>query len=179
MQIGAVTFQPYIYPIGGLSSRSLYPVDSLPEDALSGRTGFLEPAAEENPLHRGETRNFGDIIDMQLHIGADNAARLMPDAVSGGAEELKVEEIAESAPDMDGDADNLERMQMPDTEQADKARALRNVSDTVGDVNTTSTVQGAGEETDAGMYGRTGNMAEFTPYKVSMALDAYSAWMSA
>lgn len=180
MQIGAVGFQPYLYHAGGLSSRSLEAVKSLPEDALAGGTDFSELVSEnENPLRRGETRGFMDILGMQMQLGAYHAARLMPETVSVETDALTAEELAEIAPDMDGDAVGGNRADQVDTETADKARALRNVSETVDDVNTTSTVQGTGEENDAGMYARTGSMAEITPFQVNRALDAYTAWMSA
>lgn len=167
MITGSVTsLQPYIYHVGGLSSTSLDKVSSLPEDVLSGGTDFSGLVSEEeNPLRRGETKGFMDIFAMQMQMGARHAAQLGID--SGQTEAI------ENLADADGDILNVQNRNETDVEAADKARALRNVSETVGDVNTTSTVQGAGEEIDPGMYGRTGNMAEYTPFRISQALNAY------
>lgn len=86
MRIGAVgfqTYQPYIYNTNTLSRNSLSKVKPI-DDLLSSGTDFSGMTDEEqqnlNPLRRGETVNFADVIAMQMQMGRMNADKIMKPA---------------------------------------------------------------------------------------------------
>ncbi|MCM1058271.1 MAG: hypothetical protein NC517_11785 [Firmicutes bacterium] len=100
MRIGAVGFQmyqPYIYNTNTVSGKSLSKVNPIGDDLLSSGTDFSGMTDEEqqnlNPLRRGETVNFADVIAMQMQMGRMNADKIMKPA----AEEIsKVSAAVES-----------------------------------------------------------------------------------
>lgn len=79
MQIGAISFRPYIYNTNMLSGSSLSKVSSIGDDLLTGKTDFsaLTNESNVNPLKKGESSNFVDILEMQMQMGRMNAARIM------------------------------------------------------------------------------------------------------
>lgn len=87
MRVGAVGFQmyqPYIYNTNTLSGSSLSKVKPIGDDLLSSGTDFSGMTDDEqqnlNPLRRGETVNFADVIAMQMQMGRMNADRIMKPA---------------------------------------------------------------------------------------------------
>ncbi|MCR5421254.1 MAG: hypothetical protein K6E98_09615 [Lachnospiraceae bacterium] len=80
MRIGAVGINPYIYNTNSVSSASLNKIKGIGSDVTSSKTDFsgLTGAGEnENPLRMGETKNFVDIVEMQMQMGRLSAARVM------------------------------------------------------------------------------------------------------
>lgn len=84
MRIGAVGFQiyqPYIYNTNTVRGNSLSKVKPISDDLLSSKTDFSGMTDEEqqnlNPLRRGETVNFADVIAMQMQMGRMNADKIM------------------------------------------------------------------------------------------------------
>ncbi|MCR5001879.1 MAG: hypothetical protein K6A71_08805 [Lachnospiraceae bacterium] len=80
MRIGAVGASPYVYNTNAVSSASLNKIRGIGSDTAASRSdfsGLTETAVNENPLRLGETKNFVDVMDMQLQIGRMNAARVM------------------------------------------------------------------------------------------------------
>lgn len=93
MRVGAVGFQmyqPYIYNTNTISSNSLSKVKPIADDLLSSGTDFSGMTDEEqqnlNPLKRGETVNFADVIAMQMQMGRMNADKIMKPAEKTAAE---------------------------------------------------------------------------------------------
>ena len=93
MRIGAVgfqTYQPYIYNTNTVSGNSLSRVKPISDDLLSSGTDFSGMTDEEqqnlNPLRRGETVNFANVIAMQMHMGRMNADKIMKPAEVSAAE---------------------------------------------------------------------------------------------
>lgn len=86
MRIGAVSFQmyqPYIYNTNTVNSNSLSKVKPISDDLLSSGTDFSGMTEEDqnlNPLKRGETVNFADVIAMQMQMGRMNADKIMKPA---------------------------------------------------------------------------------------------------
>lgn len=87
MRIGAVgfrTYQPYIYNTNTVSRNSLSKVKPIGDDLLNAGTDFSGMADEEqqnlNPLRRGQTVNFADVIAMQMQMGRMNADKIMKPA---------------------------------------------------------------------------------------------------
>lgn len=100
MQIGAVSFRPYIYNTNMVSGSSLSKISAIGDDLLSGKTDFSGVAEEQentNPLRRGETRNFMDVLDRQMRMGQLNASRLMRPAKEAQTTEQPAEEKAARA----------------------------------------------------------------------------------
>ena len=69
--IGSVDYVPYIYNTRQVSSASLNAVDRISDDATKGGVDFSGvQAAEEqvniNPLKKGETANFADVLLSQM-----------------------------------------------------------------------------------------------------------------
>lgn len=79
MQIGAISFRPYIFNTNMLSSRSLSKVSPIGEDLLAGKTDFSSLTEENmntNPLRKGQSTSFADIFAMQMQMGRLSASRL-------------------------------------------------------------------------------------------------------
>ena len=84
MQIGAVSFQPYIYNTNAVSSKSLNKISAISDNALDSKTDISalvnkgnESQEVQNPLKRGETLDFAGILDQQMSMSRLNAARVM------------------------------------------------------------------------------------------------------
>ena len=83
MNIGAISFQPYIYNTNYLSRASLNKVNAISDDLVSAKTdysGLVEEQSDQNPLRRGETLDFAGILQQQMQMGRANAARLIKPA---------------------------------------------------------------------------------------------------
>ena len=86
MRIGAADFQPYIYNTNYVSGNSLGRVSAV-GDPLTSKTDYselLDESLNENPLRKGETSNFMDILQMQLYTGRMNASRVLKACRGGG-----------------------------------------------------------------------------------------------
>lgn len=80
MQIGALSFRPYIYNTNTLGAASMSSISPIDEDLLSSKTDYsslTDESLNENPLRKGETGNFMDVLAMQMQMGRMNASRLM------------------------------------------------------------------------------------------------------
>ena len=78
--IGMIGFQPYVYNTNQVNASSLSKIQRISGDVTKSKTdfnGLLEDEmANLNPLCKGETLNFNDMLDMQFQIGKNNAERL-------------------------------------------------------------------------------------------------------
>lgn len=90
MGIGAVNlFQPYIYQTNRLSPSSLEPIKPIKNDVSYSHISQIPEYEVENtnPLAKGETRNFEDVLLRQMNMGMQNAMRLFgEDSVFAGAD---------------------------------------------------------------------------------------------
>lgn len=80
MQVGALGFKPYIYNTNVMSGNSLSKVSSVEKDLLASKTDYsslTDESLNENPLRRGQTANFVDILGMQMQMSRLNASRIM------------------------------------------------------------------------------------------------------
>lgn len=85
MYIGAVHFQPYIYNTNYLNRNSMNRVSAISDDFASPKTDFSSLSGngmDENPLRKGETSHFEDVLQMQFQKGQLNASRLIKSADS-------------------------------------------------------------------------------------------------
>ena len=99
MNIGAISFQPYIYNTNYLSGVSLNKVNAISDDLVSSKTdysGLVREQSDQNPLRRGETLDFAGILQQQFQMARTNAARLMKPA-DEAAEPLQYQAVGSSA----------------------------------------------------------------------------------
>lgn len=90
MRIGSLSFRPYIYNTNTLSGSSLSRVSSIGDDLLKSKTDYSSLTNEglnENPLRKGQTLNFVDVLGKQMQMGRMNASRIMR---SGKEESVQV-----------------------------------------------------------------------------------------
>ena len=80
MQVGAVSMampMPYVYNTNRVDAASMNKIKPIEDDLLEAKTDFSDLAKENiNPLAPGETKNFADVLDMQMQSGMQNAARM-------------------------------------------------------------------------------------------------------
>ena len=96
MQVGALGFKPYIYNTNVMSGNSLSKVSSVEKDLLASKTDYsslTDESLNENPLIRGQTANFVDILGMQMQMSRLNASRIMKP-------EEEMQGLSEAANDM-------------------------------------------------------------------------------
>ena len=82
--VGGVGFQPYIYNVNTVSSSSLNRVNAIGSDVAKAPSTDYSALYDEgeniNPLRKGETKNFADILASQMAMSRLHAERLMPQA---------------------------------------------------------------------------------------------------
>jgi len=95
MQIGAVSFRPYIYNTNAVGPASMNKISAIGKDALQSKTDISALTSEDakksevlNPLKRGESLDFAGIIGMQMQMSRMNAERLMPKQNEQAASEV-------------------------------------------------------------------------------------------
>lgn len=85
MRIGAIgsfqMYQPYIYNTNTVSAKSMEAIGRVENDVTKSH---IEPAAPyaqevENPIPRGQSLNFVDILNSQMQMGMQNATRIFGD----------------------------------------------------------------------------------------------------
>ncbi|MCM1125738.1 MAG: hypothetical protein NC429_04630 [Lachnospiraceae bacterium] len=94
--MGAMDFRPYIYNTNRLSGNSLSKVSPIGKDLVSSKTdfsGLTDEDLNENPLRRGQTSNFMDVLNKQMQTGRLNASRLIKPA--GKADMTSVSDTAD------------------------------------------------------------------------------------
>lgn len=162
MQIGAVSFRPYIYNTNMLSGNSLSKVSSIGEDLLTGKTDFsalTDESLNENPLGKGQSANFVDILEMQMQTGRMNASRIMKQDETQSAQ--MADEVKAQA-----------SQSLTDTEEA--AGALWETNDTANIGSVTEDFQPAGNVEEI-----QGMQTDRNLYMMQRAADAYMANMIA
>ena len=93
MTIGAISFQPYVYNVNAISPASMNRLSRISDDVLDKKTDYssLAEAENENPLQKGQTLNFQDMLAMQMQRGRNNAARIMKPAQEAAGEKEQTE----------------------------------------------------------------------------------------
>ncbi|MDE7428149.1 MAG: hypothetical protein K2N00_02555, partial [Lachnospiraceae bacterium] len=82
MTIGAISFQPYVYNVNAISPASMNRLSRISDNVLDKKIDYsgLTEAENENPLKKGQTLNFQDMLAMQMQRGRNNASRIMKPA---------------------------------------------------------------------------------------------------
>ncbi len=104
MRIGAISFQPYVYNVNAISPASMNRLSGISDNVLDKKTDFSGLVENENPLKKGQTLNFQDMLKMQMQRGRSNAARVMKpeqetqeEADAAQVTERKVQEETDTA----------------------------------------------------------------------------------
>lgn len=80
MGIGGIGFQPYIYSTNRISPASMNRVKPVEDDVTESSTDYsslTDMSKNINPLHKGESANFVDILESQMAMSRANQARVM------------------------------------------------------------------------------------------------------
>lgn len=96
--INALSLRPYVYNTNSVSAASMNKLSRISDDVLDKKIDYSELTDEslnENPLKKGQTLNFQDMLDMQMRRGQNNAARIM--RPMGAVQGQETEEEAVSA----------------------------------------------------------------------------------
>ena len=151
MTIGAISFQPYVYNVNAISPASMNRVSGISDDVLDKKIDYsgLTEAENENPLQKGQTLNFQDMLAMQMQQGRNSASRIMKPA----QEETGEKEQTEAATAQFG------REQTADAAQPEKTEAVMSA-------------QAAYEGN-----GSAGN--DISNYRMQQAISAYEMFMTA
>lgn len=176
MRIGAIAYQPYVYNTNTVSAKSLNRIGAIPNDATAGRTDFEELVNDQeniNPLGKGESANFMDILSSQMAMSRTRSAMLLKPAASG-EENAMASAAAGAVADAAAGA-----VQQDGTTGKDAAQAVsRIVSDQDAQQKAADEALTIGDK-ESGAAGSSMNETQENAmsYKMRQALDAYSMTM--
>ena len=121
MRIGGIgyVYPTYVYNPNTVSSNSLNKLSRISDDVLDKKTEYTRPEPEEenqNPLRKGQTRDFEGILAKQMQQGQSRAARM----ITGGAfkEPVQTEDNKQITDAMSVAGNNTSVMQMQRAMQA-------------------------------------------------------------
>lgn len=152
MTIRAVGFQPYVYNINAISPASMNKLSRISDNVLDKKTDFRGLVENENPLKRGQTLNFQDMLEMQLQRGRSNAARVMKPTEEDAAQDMSQTRNA---------AVKFDRENAADTEQPEKKSA-----ETAQNVRTAA-------------FDENGSDNGISNFRMQQAISAYGMFMTA
>ncbi len=173
MQVGAVSFQPYIFNTNNIGSASMNKVQPIPDDLTSQKTdysGLVQSEENTNPLRRGESSNYADIIQSQMAMSQNNASRVMkPQEIAAESEAMTIDDVSA---DM---AANVEDMAM-DT-NADDIFAGADTAVNEGDmaIETESTMANANMNVDTEVFDTAAAMTDSAATAGTVASESGAA----
>lgn len=145
--IGIAGFQPYmIYNTNQLDRGSMNKIGAVPADVTTRKTDYSQLArTNSNPLGRGESANFIDILQSQMQMSQNNANRIMKPSELAMEMEPAGDGMADSG--MDAPWEEFPREITPRDSRSvqDQARMTaeaNRVSDVTSGLEVTSMVQG-------------------------------------
>lgn len=169
MQIGAVGFSPFVYNTNAVSSASMNKVSSIGKDALASKTdfsGLTLQGENQNPLKKGQTANWADVLSMQMEMSQRNAARIMKPAED--ATETASQAVTATAPTA---SSAQSETTVATTTQADSTPA------SVAPVANLGTPQIQAVDTSASASQAMNNNQQFGSAMMQRAADAYMSMM--
>lgn len=98
--LGAYGFQPYVYNTNTVSSASMNKLSKISDDVLEKKIDYSELADESkniNPLRKGQTLDFQEMLQMQMQRGQNNAARIMKPSEQAKEAEEETAQVSEAA----------------------------------------------------------------------------------
>lgn len=159
MTIGAISFQPYVYNVNAISLASMNKLSRISDNVLDKKTDFSGLVENENPLKKGQTLNFQDMLEMQMQRGRSNAARVMKPAQN--AQEKAGAQTAQETGQTQDAAIKFERQNAADVVQPDKEN-----EDNAQNVQTAA-FDGSGMENGV------------SNFRMQQAISAYAMFMTA
>ena len=164
MRIGAIAYQPYVYNTNQVSAASLNRISAIPNDATAGRTdfeGLTKDQENVNPLGKGQSANFMDILSSQMAMGRTKRAMLIKPTASSEEDAVAsaMQKDETTAKDASQTVTNTVNSQEAQKKTADEAL-------TIGDEKSGATGSPMNETQENAMS-----------YKMRHALDAYSMAM--
>ncbi len=172
MRIGAIAYQPYIYCTNRVSACSLGRIEALPEDGTERRidfSGLTEEDENVNPLGKGKSANFMDILSSQMAMSRAKSAVLVKPAQEEQDAGEELEDMAAEAAD-----DLLSRQMQQDMDEESEGMTAEAADDLFSQQDMTAAAENAGDRSGR-MSGESGN--PYTAYQMRHALDAYSMAM--
>lgn len=169
MQIGAVGFSPFVYNTNAVSSASMNKVSSIGKDALASKTdfsGLTLQGENQNPLKKGQTANWADVLSMQMEMSQRNAARIMKPA--DNTTETASQAVTATAPTA---SSAQSETTAATTTQADTSAA------SVAPVANLGTPQIQAVDTSASASQAMNNNQQFGSAMMQRAADAYMSMM--
>ncbi len=155
MRIGAISFQPYVYNVNAISPASMNKLSRISDNVLDKKTDFSGLVENENPLRRGQTLNFQDMLEMQMQRGRSAAARMIK-----SAQAAQEQEGAEAAQTQDAavkfNRENAVNVVRTEKETADNAQNVQ-----------TAAFDGSGAENGV------------SNFRMQQAISAYAMFMTA
>lgn len=98
MQIGAVSFRPYVYNTNAVGPKSMNKIAAIGDDLTSSKldaTALVSDEAKKqqniNPLKPGQSMDFAGILQMQMQMSRMNEARVMKPQENSENPSLKAE----------------------------------------------------------------------------------------
>lgn len=159
MTIGAISFQPYVYNVNAISPASMNKLSRISDNVLDKKTDFSGLVENENPLKKGQTLNFQDMLEMQMQRGRSNAARVMKPAQD--AQEKASAQTAQKTGQTQDAAVKFGRQNAADVVQLDKEN-----EDNAQNVQTAA-FDGSGMENGV------------SNFRMQQAISAYAMFMTA
>ena len=152
MRIGSLGFSPFIYNTNMLSGSSLSKVSAIGDDLTTAKTDYsalTDASLNINPLGKGESASFFDILDMQMQLSRRNASRIMSsEDMAMASFDMGMVQSAEERPEVDmAPPEQMDVLEVPEVEDyaldgaalADNAMEVAEVAD-FGPVNQTEEV---------------------------------------
>lgn len=159
MTIGAISFQPYVYNVNAISPASMNKLSRISDNVLDKKTDFSGLVENENPLKKGQTLNFQDMLEMQMQRGRSNAARVMKPAQD--AQEKAGAQTAQETGQTQDAAVKFERQNAADVVQPDKEN-----EDNAQNVQTAA-------------FDGSGMVNGVSNFRMQQAISAYAMFMTA
>lgn len=128
MRIGGVGMSPYIYNTNMVSSLSMNPISAITDDATAQQIDYTDLLSDEleniNPLKKGQSGNFMDILMSQMSMSQYHQAKVMPDILPVAPEEseIAVEDMADEMQNLtqpqETEEVSAQQSDMPQNEQS-------------------------------------------------------------
>lgn len=91
-------YTAYVYNPNVVGANSMNKLSKIPDDVLAKKTDYSETVAKEenqNPLKKGQTIDFENVLARQMQQGQNRAAKILPNGIA--PVEQKAEEEATQA----------------------------------------------------------------------------------
>ena len=170
MRIGGVGMSPYIYNSNMVSSLSMNKISAIPDDVTQQKIDYTDLLSEElensNPLSRGQSRDFMEILSSQLSMSRYHQAKVMKDTLP-----VTEEDASFAIDDMADEMQNLTKPQeVPEAAQESAGNQETTFSAVIA---SQELPQQDTENQNPMQWGGNG----YTPFQMNQAIQAYEMSM--